>query len=427
MSGSSAGADKPLARGWGSGAVSTEAAALRRRFPTVEHLDRQARRRIPHFAYDFVAGGVGDDLCVRRNRAAMEAVQLLPRYGIDVAQPETAVELFGRRYAMPAGIAPMGLAGLAWPGVDEMLARAAQAARIPYVSSTVANAPLERLAALAPDVFWFQLYNLPGDDFAVARALVARAEAAGAHVLVLTLDVPSRQKRPRDVRNGLAVPFRPSLRTMLDVARAPLWGMATLRHGQPRFENFLPYLEEPPGTAALAAFAYHRMAGPLTWEAVARFRDLWPRALVIKGILHPEDAQRAVALGADGILVSNHGGRQLDVAPASIDVLPAIAQRVGGRATLLLDGSVRSGLDVLKALSRGAAATLAGRAFLLGAAALGERGAGHVAALFAEEIRAGMAQLGLRRPAEAPSLDAVHPGAVTLSPAAFRAEARSAA
>lgn len=427
MSGSSAGPEKPLARGWGSGAVSTEAAALRRRFPTVEHLDRHARRRIPRFAYDFVAGGVGDDRCVARNRAAMGAVQLLPRYGIDVSKPETGVELFGRRYAMPAGVAPMGLAGLAWPGVDEMLARAAQAARIPYVSSTVANAPLERLAALAPDVFWFQLYNLPGNDFAVARAIVARAEAAGAHALLLTVDVPARQKRPRDVRNGLSVPFRAGLRTVMDVARAPLWGLEVLRRGQPRFENFLPYLEEPPTTAALAAFAYHRMAGPLTWEAIARFRDLWPRAMVIKGILHPEDAERAVALGADGILISNHGGRQLDAAPASIDALPSIARQVAGRATLLLDGSVRSGLDVLRALSLGAEATLSGRAFLLGAAALGERGAAHVAALLAEEIRAGMAQLGLRRPGDAAGLDVVHPAALDLSPRSRPTAARSAA
>jgi L-lactate dehydrogenase (cytochrome) len=399
--------------------VSTGAAALRRRFPTVEYLDRHARRRIPRFAYDFVVGGVGDDRCVARNRAALDAIHLLPRYGLDVSAPDMGVELFGRRYAMPVGVAPMGLAGLAWPGVDEMLARAAQAARIPYVSSTVANAPLERLAALAPDVFWFQLYNLPGDDFAVARAIVARADAAGAHALVLTVDVPSRQKRPRDVRNGLSVPFRPGLRTVLDVARAPLWGLEVLRRGQPRFENFLPYLEEPPGTAALAAFAYHRMAGPLTWEAIARFRDLWPRALVIKGILHPGDAERAVALGADGILVSNHGGRQLDAAPAPVDVLPAIARQVAGRATLLLDGSVRSGLDVLRAVSLGASGTLSGRAFLLGAAALGERGAPHVAALFAEEIRAGMAQLGARSLADATHAEALHPGA-----ASFRAAPR---
>ncbi|MDJ0391179.1 alpha-hydroxy acid oxidase [Roseomonas sp. E05] len=407
------------AQSWGSGGLDGRAAELRRRYPCVADLEQLARRRIPRFAYDFVAGGVGGDHGLRRNRAALDAVQLVPRYGRDVTRIETGVTLFGRDYALPVGVAPMGLAGLAWPGIDEILAAAAQRARIPYVSSTVANAPIERLAALAPDVFWFQLYGLPGDDHAVSLELVRRAERAGAHVLVLTMDVPARQKREGDVRNGLAVPFRPRLRTVLDVLRAPRWGLEVLRRGQPRFENFCSYVPAPASTASLAGYTYHKMAGPLTWEAVARLREAWPRALVVKGILHPEDAERAVRLGVDGVLVSNHGGRQSDAAPASIDALPAIAARVAGRATLLLDSGVRCGLDVLRALALGADAVLAGRAFLYGGAALGAPGADHVAALFREEIRGAMALGGVTEPAALRETLALHPGAIRF-PAAPR-------
>jgi L-lactate dehydrogenase (cytochrome) len=350
----------------------------------------------------------------------MDAVRIVPRYGVDVDQVSTGVTLFGRPYAMPVGVAPMGNVAVLRAGIDEMLARAAQRARIPYVSSTVANAPLERLAALAPDVFWFQLYGAPARDHAVSVDLIRRAEAAGAHALLLTVDVPRRQKRVHDIRNGFVLPFRLRPRTLLDIAGAPLWALEVLRRGQPRFGNFEPYAgAASPG--ATAAYVQENMQGALTWEAIARFRDLWPRALVVKGIMHPEDAARAVALGVDGIQVSNHGGRQLDAAPAAIDMVPAIAERVGGRATLLLDGSVRSGLDVLRALAVGVQATLAGRAFLWGATALGEAGADHVAAMFREEIAGVFAQAGVRSVAEAASATVLHPGAVRLPPAAERA------
>ena len=180
--------------GWGSGGLAGDAARLRRRFPAIADLSVQARRRVPHFAFDFVAGGVGEDHCLARNRAALDAVRIVPRYGIDVSQTDIKVTLFGRRYAMPLGIAPMGLAGLLWPNIDEALAATAQRVGIPYVMSTVANSSIERIAAIAPDVFWYQLYNVPGDDHAVTFALIERAERAGAHVLVLTLDVPVRAK-----------------------------------------------------------------------------------------------------------------------------------------------------------------------------------------------------------------------------------------
>ena len=387
-----------VGKGWGSGGLSGTAADLRRQYPSYADIEARARRRVPRFAYDFVAGGVADDLGVLRNRRALDAVEIVPRLGLDAAEADTRVELFGRSYRLPVGVAPMGLAGLMWPGADESLAAAAQRASIPYVMSTVANTTIERVAAIAPDVFWYQLYGLPGEDHAVSLDLIHRAERAGAHALVLTMDVPIRAKRVKDVRNGLSVPFRPSLRTALEVAGSPAWALAMLRQGQPRFLNFEPYLPPQASTGMLASYVYQKMAGPLTWEAVARFREVWPRALIVKGLLHPDDAERAADLGVDGVIVSNHGGRQFDAAPAAIDAVPAIAARVGHRVTVMMDGSVRSGLDVVRALSRGAKAAFAGRAFLFGYGALGSDGADHVAGSFAEEIRIALVQSGAMRP-----------------------------
>ncbi len=409
-------------RGWGIGAGDDAAARLRRRFPTYRALQRRARWRVPRFAYDFVAGGVGDGAPnVAHNRAAMDQVRILPRYGVDVSRIETGVRLFGRDYAMPVGVAPMGNTGLIWPRADAILAAAAQRARIPYVSSTVANVSIEELARIAPDVLWFQLYGLPGDDHRLSFDLVARAERAGAQALLLTVDVPTRQKRVQDVRNGLSVPFRWRPRTVFDIATSPLWALEILRHGQPRFPNFAPYLGAGAGTADLAAFAYEKMTSGLTWEVMARIRDAWPRALILKGPLHPEDAERAIAIGFDGLLVTNHGGRQLDAAPASVDVLPAIVAQARGRATVMLDGSVRSGLDVARALALGAAGTLAGRAFLWSVAALGEAGGDHATAAFGEEIRGVFAQIGARSPEEAARATVQHPGALRFQPEAAAA------
>ncbi|MET0328724.1 MAG: alpha-hydroxy acid oxidase [Luteimonas sp.] len=382
------------AQGWGTGGLAGRGAALRRRYPSVDDLEQAARRRAPRFAYDFVAGGVGDDLCVRRNRQALDAMTLTPRWGLDVRKIDARTTLFGRDYALPVGVSPMGLAGLLRHGADESLAAAAQAANIPYTYSSVGNSTIERIARIAPDVFWFQLYGVPADGHRVSLDLVRRAEIAGAQVLVVTLDVPVRAKRSGDVRNGLVVPFKPRARNVLDVARAPLWALDVLRHGQPRFGNFLPYVGERADTRALAGYVFEQMAGPMTWDALARIRDAWPRAMVVKGLLHPGDAGRAVELGMDGVLVSNHGGRQLDASPASWDVLPQIAARVAGRARVLVDGGVRHGIDLLRALQAGADFAFAGRAFLWGYGAAGADGAAHVAALFDEEFRIALAQVG---------------------------------
>ena len=393
------------------GAADTKAARLRRRFPTVDDLRRRARRRVPRFAFDFVDGGANDEVCVERNIKAFRDVELLPRYCIDTKGASTEVELFGTRYAAPIGMAPMGSPGLMWPGAELYLAAAAQRARIPYVLATPANESIERIAAIAPDVFWFQLYRFPHNDHAITFDLVRRADAAGARVLVPTVDSAGKSKRPRDIRNGVAVPFPITLATMWQVATSPAWALSLLKHGMPRTENLVPYAGPDPTQVSTARTMRLRSGGSHTWEELARLREGWKRAFVIKGILHPDDAERAVALGADGIIVSNHGGRHFDGAPASIDMLPAIVAAVGSRVTVMIDSGIRGGLDVVRALALGAKAGFTGRPFVYGLAALGEIGATHVVDLFLDEIRTEFTHTGVRSVAEAATITTRHPGA----------------
>jgi L-lactate dehydrogenase (cytochrome) len=390
----------------------TRAGRLRRAYPTIEDLRRRAKRRVPCIGFDVVEGGTDGDLAVRRNMSALDAIELVPRVGGDAGPVSCAVSLFGTTYASPIGIAPMGLQALTWPGAERHLAAAAQAARIPYTAGTAGGVALEELAALAPDVFWFQLYRLAGQDHKYGLDLVQRAERAGAKVLMLTLDVPARAKRPRELRNGLVLPFRPDLRTVIDAALSPAWLMAMARHGPPAFANFAPYVGDNPTRAALAGFAQREVCGAFTWEEVARYRDAWRGPLVIKGVMHPADADKARAVGADGVLVSNHGGRQFEAAPAPVDVLPAIAVAVGERMTVLVDGGIRSGTDILRTVSCGAAAALAGRAFLYGVAALGEEGARYVVGLLIEETATAVRQAGIRSLEQARMLVRRHPGAM---------------
>ena len=383
------------------------------RYPTIEDLRKRARRRVPRFAFDYVDGAAGEgETGMVRNAAALDAVELVPRYGIENFRADMEVELFGRRFAAPIAVAPMGIPGLVWPGGEEAFARAAQAANIPFTLGSSAAAPIERVAELAPDCTWFQLYRMPRDDLAINFDLVRRAEAAGVHALVLTLDVPARTKRPRELRNRLIIPYTVGLHTFFDVLPHPAWLLALMRHGQSAFANYKAYAGEKAPNREVVKFVRQQSGGTFTWDEVARFREAWKGPLVVKGILHPQDAERAVALGVDGIVVSNHGGRQLESAPASIDVLPAIAATVGDRATVLFDSGIRSGEDVVRALALGAKSTLSGRAFMYGLAALGDQGPGHVADFFFEEIGEALRQVGAHNCAETRDLVLRHPGAM---------------
>jgi L-lactate dehydrogenase (cytochrome) len=386
---------------------------LMRRFPTIAHLRRHAPRHGPRFAFEYMDGGAGeDDAGIKRNWRALDAIELVPRYGVTTELPPTDIELFGCPYASPIGVAPMGGPSIVWPGADEFLAAAAQAARVPYVLGTVGGTTIEKAAAIAPDVLWFQLYRMARNDHAIGFDLVRRADAAGVHVLMLTVDVPVRTTRAREVAAGVTTPFRPDLRMLLDIATSPGWLIAMLRNGIPRFANLRAYTGNDTSIAAVTQFARREVKGAFTWDEIARYRERWKRPLVLKGILHPDDAEKAISLGVDGIVVSNHGGRQVEALPAAIDVLPAIVAKVAGRATVLMDSGIRSGADVVRALALGAQSTFAGKAFLWSLGALGSRGPAHVLALLSDETRAVLGQIGARRPADARSIVIRHPGAL---------------
>jgi len=396
-------------RGPAQKAENGAAARLRQRFPTIDDLRARARWRVPRFGFDFVDGGANEEHCVARNVSAFQSIELLPHYCVD-GKVTTDTELFGRKYASPIGVAPMGSAGLMWPGAEKLFAVEAQRRRIPYVLATPGNASIEEIAAIAPDVFWFQLYRFPDNDHAITFDLVRRADEAGAHVLVPTVDSAGKSKRPRDIKNGCRVPFPINPWTTWQVLTSPAWTMQLLRNGMPITANLVPYAAKASQNAT-AEVMQVRSGGSHTWEELKRLRDRWKRSFVVKGILHPQDAERAVALGADGIWVSNHGGRHFDGAPASIDVLPAIVSAVGSRASVMIDSGIRGGLDVVRALALGAKFCFTGRCFAYALGALGEAGAPHVADLFFDEIKTELLHVGARSVAEAATIKVRHPNA----------------
>jgi isopentenyl diphosphate isomerase/L-lactate dehydrogenase-like FMN-dependent dehydrogenase len=373
-------------------------ASLLARAASVADLKKRARRRIPRFAFDYLEGGCNQEIALARNRSALDAIVMEPRYLEDCAPPDLSVALFGRRYDAPIGVAPVGLGGLLWPRVAEHLAEAAGRANIPFCLSTVATTSIERAAELAGECLWFQLYT-PTDPL-IRDDLLDRAAAVGCRVLLVTIDVPGAAWRPRDLRNGLAVPPRFDLRTLLQIAARPAWAMAMLRAGMPQFDSIRPYVPKGAGMTSGSVFTRATFTGGLNREALARIRDRWQGALVLKGVETVRDAELALQLGTEGIVVSNHGGRQLDASRSPVEVLPQICAAVGDRMTVLADSGVESGADVGRMLAKGAVGVLAGRAFIYGVGALGRAGAEHTIDLLREELARFMGQLRCARPEE---------------------------
>lgn len=358
---------------------------LMRRFPSSGYLEQQAAARLPDFVFDYLQGGSGRQGSLGRNTTAFEQLTLTPRYFNDCEKVSLGTRLFGREYRLPFGIAPIGLDGLIWPGTVEFLAQAARRAGCPVIASTFATTSLEEVARLAGEMAWFQLY--PFSDGAIERDIITRAENAGYQVLMITVDVPVGGRRELDMRNGLSLPPQLGGRTLLDVLRHPGWALSHARRGLPGFKNLQPYRRH--SNDYLPA----RIAGRVPWARLQHYRQRWPGRLLVKGVLCAEDAVRCRELGIDGIVISNHGGRQLDACPSTLAVLPDIRRAVGDDFPLLIDSGLRSGLDVARAIAQGADFALLGRTFMYGVAALGQAGAGHVIEMLSDELENAMHML----------------------------------
>ena len=377
----------------------------------IEDLHRMAKRKLPRIIFDYIEGGVEDERGLARNEAAFRKHQLLPRYLVDVSKRDQSASVFGRTYSSPFGISPTGGVGLYRREGEVMLAEAAAAANIPYIMSGGSNASMEEAVRVAPDNVWFQLYAAKDPD--ITDALIGRARDAGVGALVLTVDVPVHPKRERNYRNGFArvrgggvfesLRLKPSI--LLEAITHPAWVVEYMRlGGAPTLGNWAPHAGNGASTSDVIAFGRNQTpASAQTWRDLERHRQLFPGALVVKGILNPADALRAAEIGVDGIIVSNHGGRQLDQAPASLDVLPAIKAAVGDLVTVMLDSGVRRGADILIAFCLGAEFVFFGRPTLYGAIVGGVPGVSKVIDIFRSEIDLVMGQIGC------PSLDQLGP------------------
>jgi L-lactate dehydrogenase (cytochrome)/(S)-mandelate dehydrogenase len=360
----------------------------------LDDLRLMAKRRLPKIAFDFIEGGVDDELCLRRNREAFARHTLVPRYLTDVHKRDQTVTLMGHSYAHPLGISPMGLLGLFRPDADLMLAQAAAEANIPYLMSSASNASIEAAAKVAPRHTWFQIYGT--SKIEITEDLVRRARDLALSTLVVTVDVPVNSNRERNRRNGFSRPLKMTPSIVFEALQHPAWVIGFLKSGGiPLMQNWAPYAPKGASAGEVADLYGTLTPAPMmTWSTLERIRALWNGNLVIKGILHPEDAARAVELGVQAIIVSNHGGRQLDTAPSPLEMLPAIRAAVGERIELILDSGVRRGSDAVIALCLGARLVLFGRPPIYGAAAGGLAGARCVIEIMRKEIDAVMAQIG---------------------------------
>ncbi len=350
----------------------------------IEDLRQSAKRRLPRAVFDFFDGGAEDELTLQDNVAAYKRHRLMPRVLTDVSSVDTSAVILGQRVALPMAIAPTGAAGFGWRGADIAIARAAVAAGIPYTLSSTATASIEQIANAAPGRLWFQAYILRNKPF--LEALIQRALAADYEALVITVDLPVGGKRERDFRNDFSVPFKFTAKNIIDFLQHPGWLASIMRHGMPVMENLVGLDAQATSSTAIASSVGRNYDASFNWDALQKIRDNWPRKLIVKGVLSPSDALRVANMGCDAVVVSNHGGRQLDGAVATFDALPQVVNAVRGQIPVLLDGGIRRGADIFKALACGAQGVMLGRATLYGASAAGQPGASRAIAILKDEL-----------------------------------------
>jgi L-lactate dehydrogenase (cytochrome) len=361
------------------------------RYPSIDDLRNKARKKIPKFAFEYLDGGCNEDVNLIRNTAEIRDVQLKPNYLRKHHGSSLKTKLFGIDYDAPFGIAPVGLQGLMWPNSPEILAKAAFEHNIPFILSTVTTTSIERASELTEGKAWFQLYH-PTEN-RLRDDIIKRAEAAECPVLVILCDVPTFGFRPRDIRNGLAMPPKMNLANILEGFTHPHWSWQTLKHGIPNFATLKPYMPKNLDLKQLGKFMDQTFSGRLDEEKIKPIRDMWKGKLVLKGVASEYDTEEAIRLGLDGIIVSNHGGRQLDAGQSTIKPLTTIAEKYGDQIEVMMDSGIRSGPDVARAMASGAKFTFMGRSFMYGVSALGKKGGNHTISLLKAELQQVMEQL----------------------------------
>ncbi len=371
------------------------------KYPSVDDLREKARKRVPRFAFEYLDGGCNSDVSLARNTSEIREVQLQPRYLRNYGESSTKTKVLGMEFDAPFGIAPVGLQGLMWPNAPEILAKSALKHNVPFVLSTVTTMSIERASELTEGNAWFQLYNPVEDN--ISNDIIDRAEAAGCPVLVLLCDVPTFGYRPRDIRNGLALPPKMSVNNILQILGKPSWAYNTLKHGQPTFETLKPYTPEGLNLKELGKFMDKTFSGRLNAEKIKPIRDRWKGKLVLKGVASEQDTIDAIKMGFDGIILSNHGGRQLDAAQSTIKTLHDVVNKYSDQIEIMMDSGLRSGPDIACAMASGAKFTFMGRSFMYGAAALGNKGGDHTIAMMKRQFKQVMDQLCCERVEDLPN------------------------
>lgn len=374
--------------------------AFNSNYPSIEHLREKARQRVPRFAFEYLEGGCFSNINLQRNTDEIREVQLRPWYLRDYAGSDLKTELFGTTYDAPFGVSPIGLQGLVWPKATEIIAKAAHQHNIPFTLSTVATASIETVAELTEGRAWFQLYHPAESE--LRDKLLDRAKDAGFPVLVILADTPTFAYRPKEIRNGLSIPPRMSVRNVIQMMMHPRWSFSQLAAGAPEFKTMKPYLPKGLSMKHLGLFMNKTFSGRLNPAKISAIRERWKGKLVVKGVVTEEDAETALGLGVDGFIVSNHGGRQLDAGQSTIKPLTELAKKFGQRTTVMIDSGLRAGPDVACALASGAKFAFMGRSFMYGVAALGKDGGDHTMTMLKRQLKQVMEQVGCERVADLP-------------------------
>jgi len=361
----------------------------------IEDLRALARRKVPKAFFEYADGGSYNEETLRANRAELEPIKLRQRVMIDVSERSLATTIVGQKVSAPFALAPIGLCGMQYGDGEILSAQAAEEAELPFILSTMSINSIEQVAEATTKPFWFQLYVIRDRGF--SKDILSRAAKAGCSALVLTVDLQVLGQRHRDIRNGMTVPPQIRIKNIIDMATKPEWVFSILKGKSKTFGNLAGHVKGMDDVTSLAQWTNHQFDPALNWKDVDWIKKIWPGKLIIKGILDVEDAKTAVKLGADAIVVSNHGGRQLDGAPSSISALPAIAQAVGSDTEVLFDGGIRTGSDMLRALALGAHACLIGRAYIYGLGAGGKAGVAKAIDILKKELSVAMALTGTTR------------------------------